>query len=122
MYPPIFQLCKANADVTVIFGVSPVRIYPFGSAPEDVSTPYAVWRIIGGLPDSYLSGTPDTDSYLVQIDVYATSCTGARDGAEAIRDALEPSANVISWRGESQDNETKLYNYEFDVNFIVERG
>lgn len=34
MYAPIFAVCAADPAVTALLGTSPVRIYPFGEAPE----------------------------------------------------------------------------------------
>lgn len=121
MYPPIFTIVAADATVTSIFGSSPVRVYPFGGAPEESTLPYAVWQIIGGVPENYVTNTPDLDTFLVQMDVYAETATAARSGAEALRDALEDSAHIVSWNGESTDSQTQHYRYSFDINFLTAR-
>lgn len=121
MYPPIFTIAAADSGVTTIFGSSPVRVYPFGGAPEGVSLPYCVWQTIGGSPENYVSNIPDIDMFLLQIDVYSDTATSSRNGAEALRDALEPYAHIVAWRGESRDKETQHYRYSFDINFITAR-
>lgn len=121
MYPPIFQLISADADAKKALGASPVRFYPFGAAPENVALPYAVWQTVGGYPENYLAEVPDIDQYMVQVDVYATTATSARSTAEALRDAIEPSAHIAAWRGESKDAETGHYRYSFDVDFLTPR-
>ena len=121
MYPPIFQLITASTDAKKALGTSPTRLYPFGTAPENVALPYAVWQTVGGYPENYLAEVPDVDQFMVQVDVYAATATSARSTAEAIRDAIEPNAYIAAWRGESRDNETRNYRYSFDVDFITPR-
>ncbi len=54
--------------------------------------------------------------------MYAKTLTAARAACfSAIRDAIEPSAYVTSWRGESRDPDTNNYRYSFDVDVIVTR-
>lgn len=121
MYPPIFATLVANGTVTGIFGTVPTRVYPFGEAPQEVTKPYAVWQIIGGGPENYLSQRPDIDLWSLQIDVYADTAAAARSGAEAIRDAIELQAHIVGWRGESRDPETNNYRYSFDVDWWSDR-
>lgn len=121
MYPPIFATCAANATVQARLGASPCRLYPAGEAPIGVTTPYAVWTSIGGLPENNLSTTPDIDQWSLQVDVYADDLTDARNAAEALRDAIEPNAHITSWSGESRDPETRRYRFSFDVDWYVNR-
>lgn len=121
MYPPIFATCKADASVTALIGSNPCRLYMFGEAPQDVARPYAVWQVVGGLPANYIDARPDADSFSLQIDVYAETGASARATAQAISYAIELSAHVTSWRGESRDPETKDYKSSLDVDWIVLR-
>ena len=121
MYPPLFELISDDSDISAIFGTDPVRVWPFGSAPDEADLPYAVWQTVSGGPENYISNTPDMDTFLVQIDVYAETATEAREGAEALRDAIEPYAHITAWRGESRDTETKNYRYSFDIEFLTAR-
>lgn len=121
MYPPIFTVCSTDADVQSNIGTSPCRLYPFGEAPPRVSTPYAVWQQVTGLPQNYINQMPDIDSYVLQVDAYADTVTAARDAAEALRNAIEPNAHIIGWRGEGRDPETNHYRYSFDVEWFVDR-
>ncbi|MOA50762.1 hypothetical protein D3C78_1738290 [compost metagenome] len=102
-------------------GSNPVRLYPFGEAPQDVQKPYAVWQTIGGAPESYLGDRPDIDQFSLQIDIYAASATAARSAAMSLRDAIEPNAYVTRWGGESRDPETKNYRVSFDVDWWTPR-
>ena len=121
MYPPIFATCKANAGVTALLGSSPVRLYLFGTAPQGVTKPYAVWQAVGGAPENFLGDRPDADSFTLQVDVYADTAATARSVAAAISYAVETVAHVTSWRGESREQETKDYRSSFDVDWIVPR-
>ena len=121
MYPPIFSLVSADVTVKSLLGSNPVRVFPFGSAPDRVSLPYAVWQLVSGEPENYIGNTPDMDSFIVQVDVYADTPSQAREAAEALRDAIEPHAHIIAWRGESRDRDTKNFRYSFDVEFLTAR-
>jgi len=132
MYPPLFSTLFASSSVKAIFGSAPLRAYTFGNAPAKgavgYATPYVVFQTVGGSPENYLNQTPDLDQWNVQIDVYADNTgaggngtTNARNGAQAIRNALEPVAYVVGWNGEFRDSETQLFRYSFDVSFQTPR-
>jgi hypothetical protein len=121
MFPPIFDTCAATAGVTALLGSNPVRLFLFGEAQQGVQLPYAVWQTVGGFPENYLGTNPDADSFSIQIDVYASSASSARATAKAIRDAIQGSANVVSWNGESRDPDTRHYRYSLTVDWIVQR-
>ncbi|VVP33444.1 DUF3168 domain-containing protein [Pseudomonas fluorescens] len=118
---PIFAVCAADVGVRALIGVTPHRLYPFGEAPEGVTKPYAVWQLVTGSPENYLSGRPDLDGFTLQIDVYAVTATCARALTDAIAHAIELKANVVSWGGESKDTATNLYRSSFDVDWLVPR-
>lgn len=121
MRPPIFQVCSDDPQVTALLGSNPVRLYSFGRAPQNVQDPYVVWQMISGLPENYLGQLPDTDSYTVQVDVYSREPDDLEAVALALRDAIEPHADIVSWRGESQEDDTKYYRFSFDVDWFVGR-
>ena len=117
----IFEACATDPAVTALLGTSPVRLFPFGMAPAGVIKPYAVWQQVGGQPENYLAGVPDIDSMTLQVDAYATTSASARAVAAALRDAIEPVAHVVAWRGESRDSETGNYRVSFDVDWFIPR-
>lgn len=122
MFAPIFKVCSADPGVGALIGAgTECRLYLFGEAPADVIKPYAVWQSIGGAPDNYLADRPDSDRFELQVDVYGTAATQARNVARAIRDAIEQKAYVTRWGGESRDAPTKTYRYSFDVDWWVSR-
>ena len=121
MYPPVFAVCSASAAVKALIGTSPVRLYMFGMAPQNVAYPYAVWQQVGGAPENYLGQTPDIDTFTTQIDVYADTQAQARAVAQALSAAIEPAAHVTRWGADSQDPETKRYRSSFDVDWWTSR-
>ncbi|HSH43852.1 MAG TPA: DUF3168 domain-containing protein [Arenicellales bacterium] len=122
MYPPIFEVCTASSEVRALLDDDgTTKLFLFGLAPQSVKTPYAVWQTIGGLPENYITNTPDIDRFAIQIDVYADSAATAREVAAALRDAIEPHAHVVGWRGGSRDPDTRNYRYSFDVEWFVKR-
>lgn len=121
MFPPIFPVCRASPEVTALLGSDPMRLWPFGEGEQGGERPYAVWQIISGAPENYLTNTPDTDRFGVQVDVYAREVDDAREVARAIRNAIEPHAHIMAWRGESREPDTRLYRISFDVSWFVQR-
>lgn len=121
MYPPIYATVKTSLAVQAALGED-VRLFPFGRVPQGTPAPYGVWQLVpGGSPENYLGNLPDIDSMLVQVDVYATTDDDAREAAKALRDAIEPHAHIVSWRGEDTDTETDLAFVSFDVRWWVPR-
>lgn len=125
MFPPLFSTLFASTAVKAIFGSAPLRVYAFGDAPAKGApgylVPYAVFQTISGSPENYLGEVPDMDAWQVQVDIYALTLTAARNGAQAIRDALEPVSYVVGYNGEFRDTDTQLFRYSFDVSFLTPR-
>lgn len=121
MFPPIFAVAAADPAVTAVLGSSPVRLWPFGSAPQDSPKPYATWQTVTGSPENYLNQRPDLDAYMLQVDCWAASPTEARNVAKALRDAIEPHAYITRWNGEMRDSETGSYRVSFDCDWLVPR-
>lgn len=119
MFAPLFETCAANIGVTNLLGTNPVRLYPFGNAPQDVVKPYAVYQRIGGEPNNNLSDIPDGDSVSYQIDVYDLDESGVEPVVKALRDVLEPVAYIVRWGFEGRETDTKLYRSSFDVDWII---
>ena len=96
MYPPVFSVCSADADVQSHLGAGPCRVFLFGYA-EGVNggppqKPYAVWRIVSGEPENYLDKAPDADTWTLQFDVFGDTAYTSREAAKALRNAIEPTA------------------------------
>lgn len=120
-YPPIFQIATADPAVTALLGTNPTRLYLFGLAPETPIGTYCVWQVISGSPENFLAGRPDVEAYGLQVDVYAATASAARAAGHAIEYAVELTATITSYNGETKDAETGLYRYSFDVDWIVRR-
>lgn len=121
MNPPVFETAVASAAVKALIGSSPVRLWPFAQAPENSALPYVVWQTIGGEPENYITNTPDIDQFSIQIDVYGTGSASVRAVAKTLRDAIQDVANIVAWRGESIDPDTKNYRFTFEVDWLVKR-
>lgn len=121
MYPPIFETVSVDPDIQLTFGTNPIRVFPFGESPQNPSLPYAVWQVISGSPENCLDQVPNMDLFSLQIDVYSLTVDASRDGAMRLRDAIEPYAHVVSWRGESRDPDTLYYVSSFDVDWWTTR-
>lgn len=118
MSPPVFEVSQASPAVVAELGD---RVYPFGFVEPVPAYPYAVWQLASGSPGNYLGQVPDVDYFTAQVDVYGKSLESVRAAAQALRDAFEPVAYVVSWRGESRDPDTKNYRFGFDVAWIINR-
>lgn len=121
MTPPIYEVCAEDPTVRLILGSQPVRFFPWGAVPAKVAYPYAVYQVIGGSPENYLAGRPDIDTFAIQVDVYGKTGSSVANAAIALRDAIELKANIMRWRGQEVDPETKNKRISFDIDWIVPR-
>lgn len=120
-FAPVFATLSASTAVKAQIGSSPVRCYPAGEAPQGVALPYATYQQIAGGPENYLGETPDMDSGLVQIDVYAATVTAARSAFLAIRDAVEAVAYVTAIREPGRDPDTNNVHLSMDTDWLTSR-
>ena len=124
---PIFQVCRNDPAVhsALWWESAPdgpeLKLYMFGMAPQNVQKPYAVWQVVGGLPENYLAGRPDTERHSLQVDVYANSASQARSVLAAIEHAIELNCYVTRYGGESKDPETGSYRSSMDVDWHTYR-
>lgn len=125
MFAPIFEIASADTTVKNLLGTGgvndPVRLYPFGLAPQNPTYPYAVWQNVSGFPENFLAGRPNEDHYTVQVDVYGNTAASVRAVALALNNALELQAYVVRFGDEDRGDATKKYHYSFDVDFIKSR-
>lgn len=120
MYPPVFTLADASASVKAVLG-TPLRMYSFGTAPEGVAKPYAVWQSVTITPESHLGSIPNIDANSVQVDVYASTPASARAAAQALRDLYQATETVDALRELPREPDTGLYRYQLDVSFWTDR-
>jgi hypothetical protein len=121
MQTTLFYLCADNTAVKNLLGTAPVRLYPFGTAPQKVVKPYSVYQTISGSPENLLSGAPDIDGIMQQVDVYATTAGQATSVAAAIRAAIELNCYVTGFRDWPKDQETGNYRYTLTLDWLIAR-
>lgn len=121
MESAFYSVVSTAGPVIALLGIGPnIRLFP-DEAPQGVQPPYAVFHTIVGAPENQLDGGAGIDSYTVQIDCYSRDRDQAISLASAIRAAIEPYAEVGSLRGTSRDTQTRLYNYQFDIEWLTPR-
>lgn len=122
MYPPMLSLAQASSTVTGLLGAAPMtRFWPFGSAPQDETRPYAVHQLVYGTPENSLSCPAATDNIGIQVDAYAKTEDDSRALSEALRSALEGAGYIVSFNGEEWDTPTGLYRVGFTMEFWQDR-
>lgn len=121
MYPSFIATLKAAPSVTGIFGSNPLRVGTLGSLGNNPTLPYASHQLITGGTENYLASRSDADTYRIQFSVYAATEAAAISGAQAIREALEGVAYLVSFNGSGKDPDTSNFYYSFDMEFMAER-
>lgn len=105
----LFPLLNASTPVKALLGSNPLRVYPWGEAPQNPTKPYAVYSVYSGIPENYLGNVPDIDNHGTQIDIYANTGVSCSACYVAIRDAIEGTNHVTSFQTPTLDPDTKLY-------------
>lgn len=117
----LFPILNASTTVKNLLGSNPLRVYPFGRAPQNTAKPYAVYSVYNANPENYLGQVPDIDNKGTQIDIYAETAQSAESCFVAIRNALEPSAHMTSFSTIGVEENTNLYNVRMEFDFWEER-
>lgn len=119
---PIFILVKADdAARELLESNSILRLWRFGSAPDDPQPPYVTWQVIGGVANNNIDSRPVSDHVDIQIDVYGTDDDEVGQVAKAVRDAIETECYVSRYGFADKDPATGMPHYNFDVSWIVNR-
>ncbi|TVT78611.1 tail completion protein gp17 [Acinetobacter colistiniresistens] len=119
---PIFELVKASDDArSLLEADSILRVWRFGSAPDEPKPPYVTWQIIGGIANNNLDSRPDSDHPDIQIDVYGTDDDEVGQVAKAVRDAIELECYLTRYGFADRDPLTGMPHYNFDVSWIINR-
>jgi len=134
MNPDLFPILYASTTVKMLLGTTPpvidsagdadygvLRVFPYGKAPEGVVLPYCVYGVINAQPENYLDKVPDVDSMRTQVSIYAKTESSLSSCYTAIRDALEPSAHMISFVTPDIDADTELYSCRMEFDFWHDR-
>lgn len=121
MLPQVFPLLRDNVAVTALIGSNPVRAYRHGTAPQSVVAPYVTWFVVTGNPENTLEDLPRIDRYEVQVDCWSentgTGGTQVENLAEAVRNAIEPSAHMTAVVANTRDQETQRYRIGLQFTF-----
>lgn len=122
MNTQVFQLAKDDAAVRALLASgAKLRFYGFGEAPEGATQPYAIWQLVGGFPENRLAGVPGMDTFIIQIDAYATREDDAREVAVTLRTALEPHGYLTGYNFEGREPNTRLFRVSFTMEFMESR-
>lgn len=120
MNPQIYTLLNASNAVKLLLG-SPVRIYPWGRAPENPKKPYGVYGVYNANPENYLDKVPDIDNKGTQLNIYADTAEKLDSCFTAVRNVLEPHAHMTSFSTVDLDEETNLYSCRMEFDFWEDR-
>lgn len=120
MLPPVFKTLNIP-DIQQFVGSNPARIYDFGHAPDGTAVPYIVFSQVAGAPHEQISGAPESDSDLVQIDCYADDRGQIRALASAVQAALDGAGQSNRISVQLYEGDTQLYRIGFDVDWIANR-
>lgn len=121
MNTKLFQILSGSNPVKLLFGSNPMRVYPFGRAPQDPRKPYAVYSVYNANPENYLDNVPDIDNKGTQIDIYADTAEKAEQCFLAVRNTLEPQAHMTNYSTPGVDEETNLYTVRMEFDFWENR-
>jgi hypothetical protein len=106
MFPPVHQTLLQDSTVQSLIGSA---IYRHDDAASDIVGDYAVWSV-SGAPLNNLSDLPPVDQWTVSVTVWSDDDQRVETIAQAIRDALEPVAHLISIPVDNRDRgATKRY-------------
>jgi len=121
MLAPVFRTIATPAVRTLVGDMEP-RIYGSGSAPQGTPTPYITWFTVAGLPYDQLSGVPDGDHDVVQIDCWAAQGDSQEivciNLARAVRDALDAAGIANRLVVHMRESNTKFYHIGLQADFI----
>ena len=122
MNPTLFAILNADATVKSYLGSNPLRVFPWGAAPDNVKKPYAVYGVYSGTPQNYLSQVPDIDSMGTQLNIYAETVASLQDCFDVVRDVLEPHAHITNFTTPDRDSDTRLYSCRMEFDFWENRS
>lgn len=121
MNPPLFTILKNTPAVTALLGTAPLRVFPWGRAPQNVVKPYAVYSVYNANPENYLDQVPDIDNKGTQLSIYAATADSLQSCYIAVRNALEPQAHMLSFATPDLDADTDLFSCRMEFDFWDER-
>lgn len=121
MNPSLFPLLKDSALVKSLLGSNPLRVYPWGRAPQNVPTPYATYTVYNGNPENYVSNNPDIDNKGTQLNIYGETGDDVEKCFIAIRNVLQNHAHMTNFSTPALDADTNYYSCTMEFDFWDER-
>lgn len=121
MNPDLFPLLNADTIVKNLLGVNPLRVFPYGKAPQPLEYPYAVYTVISAQPENYLADRPDVDLKSVQMSIYAKTNASLESCYNAVVDVLEEHAYMVNFSTPDIDAKTDLYSCRMEFDFYDAR-
>lgn len=121
MISPVFEALNASSVVKSLLGNKPLRVFPWGEAPQNVAKPYVTYGVVNGTPQNNLDCPPRIDQLGTDIDIWALTGRSCEDCYKAIRDVLEPLGHMTRFHSLIRDPETKLYNIKLEFDFWTGR-
>jgi len=116
MNPEIYTILNASTSVKLLMG-APVRVYPWGRAPENVKKPYGVYMVYNANSENYLDKSPDMDNKGTQLNLYSDSAANLEECFTEVRDTIEPYAHMISFSTPALDDDTNFYSCTMEFDF-----
>lgn len=119
MIPNVYELLNV-AGVRAVTGIGK-KIFPHGTAPQEVVAPYVTFFVVNGSPENSFDGPPLIDNVQVQVDCW-TDNTGEsakqlNELGTAVRNAVESRYHITSFSQFPIDLETKRYRISMTFNF-----
>lgn len=121
MTSKVFPILNADSAVKALLGSKPLRVYPWGQAPQNVQHPYATYGVFSAQPENTMDTEPQIDNQGTQIDIWAHTAKSCDECFVAIRNALESSGHMINFQMSVRDNETQLFTSRMEFDFWTAR-
>lgn len=114
MNSKLFQILNALPAVQSVLG-NPLRLYPFGRAPQGVQKPYAVYTVFNAAPENYVSDVPDIARKGVQVDIVAEKAAQVSAIFTAIKDGIQTHGHITSYATTTRDADTDFYGARLEI-------
>lgn len=120
MLPPVYETLIGDSNVLSLVGM---EIYRHDDALQGVVPPYISWSVTVA-PENTLSELPGIDRCTVTINCYSKLDAEVVLMAQAVRDAIEPVAHLISIPVDNRDRAggTNLYRMALQFDWWLPRN
>lgn len=116
----LYSTLTANAGViALVSSGSPLdhRIYPL-IAPDNAAVPYITYQLIATESHNLLSGAPNTERKVIQINCIADTYAVAKSVSEAVKSALNVSVGYLNGEGDDYFPQTERHRVRLDFALI----